>query len=57
MNFAGTGPHIYPYFFLNVDKIGAVGVVKWILILAAAFIALGYIMYGVDKLILKGRRK
>ena len=53
MNFAGTGPHIYPYFFLNVNNIGVVGVVKWILILAVAFIALGYIMYGVDKLILK----
>ena len=57
INFAGTGPHIYPYFFLNIDKIGVVGVVKWILILAAAFIVLGYIMYGVDKLILKRRRK
>lgn len=56
MNFAGTGPHIYPYFFLNIDKIGVGGVLKWIGILAVAFIALGYIMYGVDKLILKCRK-
>lgn len=56
MNFAGTGPHIYPYFFLNVSKIGVAGVIKWILILAVAFIALGYIMYGVDKLISKHRK-
>lgn len=53
MNFAGTGPHIYPYFFLNIDKIGVSGVVKWVAILAVAFIAVGYIMYGIDKLILK----
>ena len=54
-NFAGTGPHIYPYFFLNIDKIGVGGVLTWIGILAVAFIALGYLMYGVDKLLLKKR--
>ena len=57
MNFAGTGPHIYPYFFLNVDKIGIGGVFQWIGILAVAFVALGYVMYAVDKLILKYRKK
>ena len=57
INFAGTGPHIYPYFFLNVDQIGFGGVAKWILILAVAFIVLGYIMFGVDKLISKCRKK
>lgn len=56
LNFAGTGPHIYPYFFLNVDQMGVGGVIKWILILAVAFIVIGYIMYGVDKLILKCRK-
>lgn len=56
MNFAGTGPHIYPYFFLNVNNIGVLGVVKWVVILAVAFIALGYMMYGVDKLISKHRK-
>ena len=57
MNFAGTGPHIYPYFFLNLDNLGIGGVLTWIAILAVAFIALGYIMYGFDKLILKRRNK
>lgn len=57
MNFAGTGPHIYPYFFLNIDNLGVGGVIMWIVILAVAFIALGYLMYGVDKLILKRRNK
>ena len=51
INFAKSGPHIYPYFFLNVDKIGADGVIKWIIIIAVAFISLGYVMYGVDRII------
>lgn len=53
LNFAKTNPHIYPYFFFRIDKIGINGVLGWVAIFAVAFIALGYIMYGVDKLILK----
>ena len=56
LNFAKTNPHIYPYFFLNVDKIGIDGALGWVAIFAVAFIALGYIMYGVDRLILKYRK-
>jgi hypothetical protein len=55
INFAGSGPHIYPYFFLNVDKIGVDGALVWVIIIAIAFIALGYVMYGVDKLLLRHR--
>lgn len=55
-NFAGDGPFIYPYFFLNINKLGVAGVVQWIIILAVAFIAIGYLMYGVDKLMLKCRK-
>ena len=56
INFAGTGPHIYPYFFLNVDKIGVNGALGWIAIIAVAFVALGYLMYCVDKLIAKNKK-
>lgn len=56
INFAKSGPHIYPYFFLNVDKIGTYGAVKWVIIIAVAFISLGYVMYGVDRLVLKLRK-
>ena len=41
----------YPYFFLNPETQGVAGVVKWVGILFAGFIALGYIFYGIDKTI------
>ena len=44
-------PYLYPYFFLNIDNLGLAGVARWVAILFAGFIALGYIFYGVDKLI------
>jgi hypothetical protein len=44
-------PYLYPYFFLNLDNLGVAGVAKWVVILFAGFIALGYIFYGIDKLI------
>ena len=44
-------PCLYPYFFFNLDNIGVVGVAKGGAILFAGFIALGYIFYGIDKLI------
>ena len=44
-------PYLYPYFFLNLDNLGIPGVAKWVLILFVGFIALGYIFYGIDKLI------
>lgn len=40
----------YPYFFLNVDNIGWGGVAKWLLILIAGFIAVGYLLFGIDRL-------
>ena len=51
VNFNPTVPYLYPYFFLNLDNLGVVGVAKWVAILFAGFIALGYIFYGIDKLI------
>ncbi len=54
-DFNPSVPYLYPYFFLNVDKIGVIGVLKWIGILLAAFVAVGYLLYGLD--ILLGAKK
>ena len=49
LNFDPEVPYIYPYFFLNLETQGVGGVAKWVVILFAGFIALGYIFYGIDK--------
>jgi hypothetical protein len=49
-----TTPLIYPYFFVNVKTQGVLGVLMWIAILAVAFVAIGFIFYGLDRL---GRKK
>lgn len=41
---------LYPYFFLNVAKLGIGGVVKWIAILVVLFVILGYIIYALDNI-------
>ena len=51
VNFNPEVPSLYPYFFLNLDNLGVAGVAKWIAILFVGFIALGYIFYGIDKVI------
>lgn len=51
VNFNPEVPYLYPYFFLNLDNLGVAGVAKWVAILFAGFIVLGYIFYGIDKLI------
>ena len=51
LNFNPEVPYIYPYFFLNLETQGVAGVAKWVAILFAGFIALGYIFYGIDKII------
>ena len=45
-----TTPLIYPYFFVNLETQGVGGVIKWIVILLIAFIAVGYLFFGLDKL-------
>ena len=45
-----TTPLIYPYFFVNLDTQGVTGVLMWILILLAAFVAVGFAFFGLDKL-------
>lgn len=51
VNFNPEVPYLYPYFFLNLETLGVLGVLKWVAILFVGFIALGYIFYGIDKLI------
>ena len=41
---------IYPYFFVNLETQGVGGVLKWIVILAMGFIAIGFIFFGLDRL-------
>ena len=45
-----TTPLIYPYFFVNIDTQGVGGVLMWICILAVAFVAVGFMFFGLDKL-------
>lgn len=44
-NFHGL---LYPYFFLNVAKLGFAGVVGWVAVLVLVFVILGYIIYALD---------
>jgi hypothetical protein len=37
LNYFGTGPFIYPYFFLNIDTYGVGGVLLWMLGLGVVF--------------------
>ncbi len=45
-----TTPLIYPYFFVNLDTQGTSGVLMWIGILSAAFVAVGYLFFGLDRI-------
>ena len=49
-----TTPLIYPYFFVNLETQGVSGVLMWIGILAAAFVVVGFLFFGLDKL---GKKK
>ena len=47
-------PLIYPYFFVNLSTQGVPGVLMWIGILSAAFVAVGFAFFGLDQL---GKKK
>ena len=49
-----TTPLIYPYFFVNLDTQGTTGVLMWIGILSIAFVAVGYLFFGLDRI---GKKK
>jgi hypothetical protein len=41
---------IYPCFFVELEKTGVRGVLMWIGILSVAFVAMGFLFFGLDKL-------
>lgn len=43
-------PLIYPYFFVNLDTQRIPGVLMWIVILSVAFVAAGFLFFGLDRL-------
>ena len=47
-------PLIYPYFFVNLETQGVGGVAKWVVILLAAFVVVGFVFFGLDKI---GKKK
>ena len=49
-------PLIYPYFFVNLETQGVAGVAKWGAVLFAAFMIVGFVFYGIDRL-LSGKSK
>ena len=50
-------PLIYPYFFVNLETQGVAGVAKWAVLMFVAFMAVGFVFYGIDRLLKrKGRR-
>ena len=51
-----TTPLIYPYFFVNLDTQGISGMLMWVAILSVAFVAVGFVFFGLDKLDKKKER-
>lgn len=47
---------VYPYFFLDVDKLGWGGFFAWVLILLAIFIAIGYLLYLLDRVVFSRKK-
>ncbi len=56
LNFAGDGPFIYPYFFLNPETQGMGGIMKWVFIILAGFIIAGYAFLGIDRILPNGKK-
>ena len=53
----GTGILIYPYFFVNLETQGVPGVLMWVAIISVAFVAMGYLFYGLDRIYKKINKK
>lgn len=47
----------YPYFFLDIDKTGILGVAGWVVILLLFFLVVNYLMYLLNYLLLKRKMK
>ena len=44
-------PLIYPYFFVNLETQGVGGVAKWSILMFVAFMAVGFVFFGIDRLL------
>ena len=51
-----TTPLIYPYFFVNLETHGVMGVLMWIGILFVAFVSVGFAFFGLDRLSAKKQK-
>ena len=51
-----TTPLIYPYFFVNLETQGVMGVLMWIGILFVAFVFVGFAFFGFDRLAAKKKK-
>ena len=45
-----TNALLYPYFFLDINKLGFGGFMLWVTILVAIFVAIGYLLYLFDNI-------
>ncbi len=52
LNYLGTDPLIYPYFFLNPERVGIIGVIKWCAALMVLFAVGGFVFMGIDRLMM-----
>lgn len=50
-----TTPLIYPYFFVNIDTQGVPGVLMWIGILTVVFVVVGFMFFGLDRIVKKNK--
>ena len=53
INWIGSRPLIYPYFFLDVQQLGVMGVIQCILILTVCFAVFSLIFTVLDRLLKK----
>lgn len=44
-------PLIYPYFFVNLETQGVAGVAKWAVLMFVAFMVVGFVFYGIDRIL------
>ena len=51
-----TTPLIYPYFFVNLETQGVTGVLMWIGTLCVAFVSVGFLFFGLDRLAAKKQK-
>ena len=53
LNNAGTDPIIYPYFFLNPERVGIGGMAMWFGVLLIGFMLGGFLFLLIDRLLMK----